>query len=99
MRLLKESHKAKSSLCSKLGPKDQGERAKEAALCSLAQLDLGYIDLYLIHWPGTQNLSVSDQRNSGKGLGLGEPLFEHLHLIFMICLLLKLSSRFPECVS
>uniref|UniRef100_A0A674NF13 Protein phosphatase 2 regulatory subunit B'beta n=1 Tax=Takifugu rubripes TaxID=31033 RepID=A0A674NF13_TAKRU len=53
-------------ITSKLGPKDQGERAKEAALRSLAQLDLSYIDLYLIHWPGTQNRSVSDQRNSGN---------------------------------
>lgn len=64
--LLELFHQAKLSLGSKLGPKDQGERAEEAALRSLAQLDLGYIDLYLIHWPGTQNLPVSDQRNPGK---------------------------------
>ncbi|XP_036967848.1 glyoxal reductase [Acanthopagrus latus] len=50
-------------ITSKLGPKDQGERAMEGALHSLAQLDLGYIDLYLIHWPGSQGLVVSDQRN------------------------------------
>lgn len=51
--------------CSKLGPKDQGEGSMEAALHSLSQLDLGYIDLYLVHWPGTQGLQVSDQRNPG----------------------------------
>ncbi|XP_036967849.1 uncharacterized oxidoreductase YtbE-like [Acanthopagrus latus] len=50
-------------ITSKLGPKDQGERAMEGALHSLAQLDLAYIDLYLIHWPGTRDLDVSDQRN------------------------------------
>ncbi|CAG5929336.1 unnamed protein product [Menidia menidia] len=53
-------------ITSKLGPKDQGERATEGALHSLSQLDLGYIDLYLIHWPGTQGLPVADQRNPGN---------------------------------
>lgn len=51
--------------CSKLGPRDQGDSAMKGALHSLAQLDLGYIDLYLIHWPGTQGLSVNDKRNPG----------------------------------
>lgn len=53
-------------ITSKLGPKDQGEKAMEGALHSLSQLDLGYIDLYLIHWPGTQGHLVSDQRNPGN---------------------------------
>ncbi|XP_029310726.1 uncharacterized protein LOC115023676 [Cottoperca gobio] len=53
-------------ITSKLGPKDQGERAMEGALRSLSQLDLSYIDLYLIHWPGTQGLGVADQHNPGN---------------------------------
>ncbi|XP_068163954.1 uncharacterized oxidoreductase YtbE-like [Antennarius striatus] len=53
-------------ITSKLSPKDQGEGAMEAALHSLSELDMDYIDLYLIHWPGTRGLSVSDQRNPGN---------------------------------
>uniref|UniRef100_A0A3Q1EQI3 Zgc:101765 n=1 Tax=Acanthochromis polyacanthus TaxID=80966 RepID=A0A3Q1EQI3_9TELE len=53
-------------ITSKLGPKDQGERAMDGALHSLSQLDLGYIDLYLIHWPGTQGLVVADKHNPGN---------------------------------
>uniref|UniRef100_A0A1A7WYQ9 NADP-dependent oxidoreductase domain-containing protein n=1 Tax=Iconisemion striatum TaxID=60296 RepID=A0A1A7WYQ9_9TELE len=53
-------------ITSKLGPKDQGEKAMDGALHSLSQLDLGYIDLYLIHWPGTQGLPVADPHNPGN---------------------------------
>lgn len=53
-------------ITSKLGPKDQGSGAMEGAMHSLTELDLGYIDLYLIHWPGTQGLDVTDQRNPGN---------------------------------
>uniref|UniRef100_A0A1A8KLM8 NADP-dependent oxidoreductase domain-containing protein n=1 Tax=Nothobranchius kuhntae TaxID=321403 RepID=A0A1A8KLM8_NOTKU len=53
-------------ITSKLGPKDQGEKAMEGALHSLTQLNLGYIDLYLIHWPGTQGLPVADPCNAGN---------------------------------
>ncbi|XP_030018797.1 uncharacterized protein LOC115439038 [Sphaeramia orbicularis] len=53
-------------ITSKLGPKDQGVKAMDGALHSLSQLDLDYIDLYLIHWPGTQGQDVADQRNPGN---------------------------------
>ncbi|XP_049423902.1 glyoxal reductase-like [Epinephelus fuscoguttatus] len=53
-------------ITSKLGSMDQGDRAMEGALHSLSQLDLGYIDLYLIHWPGTRGLDVADQRNQSN---------------------------------
>lgn len=60
------------SRCSKLDPKNQGERAMEGALHSLSQLDLGYIDLYLIHEPRTEGLEVTDQRNPGKEVRLSK---------------------------
>ncbi|KAL4622931.1 hypothetical protein GN956_G19954 [Arapaima gigas] len=50
-------------LTSKLGPRDQGSAAREGCLRSLEQLGCEYIDLYLIHWPGTQGLVVGDLCN------------------------------------
>ncbi|KPP78187.1 glyoxal reductase-like [Scleropages formosus] len=50
-------------LTSKLGPRDQGSAAREGCLRSLEQLGCEYIDLYLIHWPGTQGLDAGDPRN------------------------------------
>ncbi|XP_020331516.1 uncharacterized protein zgc:101765 [Oncorhynchus kisutch] len=66
LRLLLPEHglsRADVFITSKLGPKDQGSRARDGALRSLELLDLDYIDLYLIHWPGTQGLGVGDKRN------------------------------------
>uniref|UniRef100_A0A8D0GI83 NADP-dependent oxidoreductase domain-containing protein n=1 Tax=Sphenodon punctatus TaxID=8508 RepID=A0A8D0GI83_SPHPU len=51
-------------LTSKLGPRDQGETAAEAAcLHSLQELGCDYLDLYLIHWPGTQGRPQGDEGN------------------------------------
>ncbi|XP_065104838.1 glyoxal reductase [Paramisgurnus dabryanus] len=50
-------------ITSKLGPKDQGSKARDGCKRSLEHLGLGYIDLFLIHWPGTQGLPVGDEHN------------------------------------
>ncbi|XP_058251617.1 glyoxal reductase [Hemibagrus wyckioides] len=50
-------------ITSKLSPRDQGSKARDGCLRSLEQLGLDYIDLFLIHWPGTQGLDVKDKRN------------------------------------
>lgn len=47
-----------------IAPADQGyEKALKAVEASLNKLNLGYIDLYLIHWPGTAKLDPSDPKN------------------------------------
>lgn len=49
---------------SKLATKDQGyENTIAAVKSSLKRLDLEYIDLYLIHWPGTAGLAPDDPQN------------------------------------
>uniref|UniRef100_A0A8C8R9Z6 NADP-dependent oxidoreductase domain-containing protein n=1 Tax=Pelusios castaneus TaxID=367368 RepID=A0A8C8R9Z6_9SAUR len=54
-------------LTTKLAPRDQGEAEAEAAcLHSLEQLASGYLDLYLIHWPGTQGKPQGDKGNQER---------------------------------
>ncbi|XP_060110495.1 glyoxal reductase-like [Heteronotia binoei] len=51
-------------LTSKLSPRDHGEGPAEAAcLHSLQGLGCDYLDLYLIHWPGTQGRPQEDKGN------------------------------------
>ncbi|XP_026572163.1 uncharacterized protein LOC113446638 isoform X1 [Pseudonaja textilis] len=56
-------------LTSKLSPRDHGEEAAyQACLRSLQDLDCGYLDLYLIHWPGTQGRPQDDAGNPERRL-------------------------------
>eukprot|EP00947_MAST-08B_sp_MAST-8B-sp1_P000390 g390.t1 len=51
-------------LTSKIAPKDQGEaKAREAVLKMLEELGTAYVDLALIHWPGTQRKKADDPGN------------------------------------
>jgi len=51
-------------ITTKLSPDDQGERAYVALQESVRKLDCGYVDLYLIHWPGAFKVHSSDTDNS-----------------------------------
>eukprot|EP00617_Octactis_speculum_P018046 CAMPEP_0185761584 /NCGR_PEP_ID=MMETSP1174-20130828/20518_1 /TAXON_ID=35687 /ORGANISM="Dictyocha speculum, Strain CCMP1381" /LENGTH=283 /DNA_ID=CAMNT_0028442879 /DNA_START=63 /DNA_END=914 /DNA_ORIENTATION=- len=51
-------------LTSKLGPSEQGyESAKRAIHASLERLKTGYLDLYLIHWPGSVKTPQASPKN------------------------------------
>ncbi|KAL2917249.1 hypothetical protein HK105_203314 [Polyrhizophydium stewartii] len=59
-------------ITTKLGPKSQGyDRAREAIGASLASLgeSPGFVDLLLIHWPGSQGMQPGDPRNAQNRLG------------------------------
>ena len=52
-------------ITSKLAPKDHGEeRCEEAIRSILRDLDTDFLDLFLIHWPGVQNVDVQSPVNS-----------------------------------
>ncbi|KAI7908221.1 NADP-dependent oxidoreductase domain-containing protein [Cokeromyces recurvatus] len=57
-------------ITSKLSPRDQGYDACYAAVNeSLRKFDLDYLDLYLIHWPGTSKRQLSDPINKENRTG------------------------------
>jgi len=63
---IKESGVARSELfiTSKLGPSEQGyEPAKKAIRASLDRLQTEYLDLYLIHWPGSSKTPPMSPKN------------------------------------
>lgn len=50
-------------ITTKLRPADQGYEKALAAICQSATFLGGYIDLYLIHWPGAAKVKPSDDLN------------------------------------
>lgn len=64
---------------SKLQTADQGyEAASKAIDVSLGRLDLEYIDLYLVHWPGAAGHDPNDPENLAKRTGSWKALEEAL---------------------
>lgn len=54
-------------ITSKLGPADQGyQSARDSCLKSMQDLGVDYLDLYLIHWPGSQGLPAASDQNPMK---------------------------------
>eukprot|EP01117_Protostelium_nocturnum_P014365 TRINITY_DN5465_c0_g1_i5.p1 TRINITY_DN5465_c0_g1~~TRINITY_DN5465_c0_g1_i5.p1 ORF type:complete len:296 (+),score=96.69 TRINITY_DN5465_c0_g1_i5:77-964(+) len=70
-RALRDSRMNRSEifLSSKLGPGEQGfERATNAFHESIAKLGTEYLDLYLIHWPGTSAKVLKEDKMEEKEL-------------------------------
>ena len=52
-------------ITSKISPNDQGdEKAYNAIVSSLKDLDVQYLDLILIHWPGVSKTPLDSELNS-----------------------------------
>ncbi|KAI8986999.1 NADP-dependent oxidoreductase domain-containing protein [Pilobolus umbonatus] len=67
-------------ITSKLAPQDQGyDKCYQAVLTSLKKLELDYLDLYLIHWPGSSKTDLSDpinQKNRSDSYRALEKLYQ-----------------------
>ena len=62
-------------ITSKISPKDQGfEKGYASIKRSLKDLQLDYLDLILIHWPGTAGIPVHDKRNKENREGTWKAL-------------------------
>ncbi|KAI6211878.1 Peptidase-M3 domain-containing protein [Aphelenchoides besseyi] len=48
---------------SKLNPKNYGKQVYERIRESVEAIGLGYVDLFLLHWPGASGIKVQDKRN------------------------------------
>ncbi|KAJ3358630.1 hypothetical protein HDU91_005159 [Kappamyces sp. JEL0680] len=54
----------------KIAPKDQGyEKCRKAIDKRLEELDVTYIDLLLLHWPGSQGLKPDNPKNKDNRIG------------------------------
>ncbi|KAJ3202797.1 hypothetical protein HDU67_000282 [Dinochytrium kinnereticum] len=59
----------------KIAPSNQGEeKAYASVLESLQKLNLEYIDLVLIHWPGSSGIKPTDPRNAERRRGTWKSL-------------------------
>lgn len=66
-------------ITSKIPPSHQGyDKAKQSIEASLEKLDLDYIDLMLIHWPGSVGLTQKDERNREYRHGTWRALEEYV---------------------
>lgn len=64
----------------RVAPADQGyENTLKAVDASLKKLDIEYIDLYLIHWPGTAKLDPTDPQNAVNRRESWRALEESVH--------------------
>jgi diketogulonate reductase-like aldo/keto reductase len=60
-------------ITSKVSPYEQGTtKARRACEQILERLDIGYVDLMLIHWPGVARQKISSDENAGKHMKHGE---------------------------
>lgn len=83
---IRESGVARSDLfiTSKLGPSEQGyEPARQAIRSSLDRLQTDYLDLYLIHWPGSSKTPPTSPKNRENRLGSWRAL-EEAHEIGLV---------------